>query len=112
MQFRESLGLAADATLVGQTFSDPTYSDDSFGIPMTKAEAASVRAEVDAQDALLKTVTAATKLPGFVGAYFTHDQLTLSVSSQVTEDRVGRSRVRASQGGCADQPRALRARRP
>ncbi len=79
-RFRMDHGLRSDIAYVERSLQDASFSNVYFGVPLTNEEAAIVLNEVRAQDELLPTLEAAQQTPGFVGAFFTRDQLTISVS--------------------------------
>lgn len=79
-RFRAEHGLRSDAAFVERSLKDAAFSNLYFGVPLTGDEAAAVVGEVRSQDALLPTLEAARGRAGFVGAFFTRDQLTISVS--------------------------------
>jgi hypothetical protein len=86
--FREDVGLASDPGIVALSLSDAaTYSDRRFGVPLTPEEAADVRGQIEAQDALMPAAEAATNLSGFASAYFTGPTLHVVVTGDAAAAR-------------------------
>lgn len=79
-KFRSDHGLRSDTTYVRASLKNQPFSNGEFGVPLTADEALAVHAEIAAQEAVLPTLDAAQSARGFVSAYFTRDQLTITVS--------------------------------
>lgn len=69
IRFRSDFGLATDSVSVAASFTDPSYDDGEWGVPLSPVELQDLDARSLVRDEIQPLLELATTLPGFAGAY-------------------------------------------
>ncbi len=74
IRFRTSFGLVDRPALVAATFGDSMYTSEDWGVPLSAVELQDLDRRSARVLAALPGIEAASKLPGFAGAYFDQER--------------------------------------